>query len=197
MSSILSGRSAHSTSGTVAKSAWNAYISPHLKAQMSESELAAIEAAQKAAQKAKDAETSGQASLRKQLPPHLRGTMMQQSTLSQHANDTSDYAPSESDFNPSSISTATTAREMRDANKPRRVSFNAWDPAGMPHRNIKTLTASSIADNSIRAPSDAGEGQGSTADAGVPGRSNWVKSKDVSYLSLSTYLNFVLSSTRR
>ncbi|PTB37237.1 hypothetical protein M441DRAFT_148827, partial [Trichoderma asperellum CBS 433.97] len=124
------------------------------------------------------------------LPPHLRGIMMQQSTPSQHAN-ASDYAPSESDFNPSSISTATTAREMKDASKPRRISFNAWDPTGVPHRNVKSLTASSIVDNSSKAPSDAGEGQTSSANFGVSGRNNWVKSKDVSVFPfLCIYLLF-------
>lgn len=143
-------------------------------------------------EKPKEPETSSQVSLRKQLPPHLRGIMGQQSPPPQHGNDASDYAPSESDFNPSSISTATTAREMRDSSKPRRISFNAWDPAGMPHRNIKSLTASSIADSSIKAPSDAGEGQSSSANVGVSGKNNWVRSKDVSYLSLAMY--FVLYS---
>lgn len=148
-------------------------------------------------EKPKDADTSSQASLRKQLPPHLRGIMMQQSTPSQHAN-ASEYAPSESDFNPSSISTATTAREMKDASKPRRVSFNAWDPTGVPHRNVKSLTASSIADNSSKAPSDAGEGQTSSANFGVSGRNNWVKSKDVSICPfLCIYLLFHRNSMLR
>ncbi|KAM0520764.1 hypothetical protein ACHAPE_003165 [Trichoderma viride] len=105
------------------------------------------------------------------LPPHLRGLVAQQPTPSH--NDASEYAPSESDFNPSSISTATTVKEMRDSNKPRRVSFNAWDPAGIQHRNVKSFTASSVAGSSIRTSSDAGGGQ--TSIAGVPGRNNWAK----------------------
>ncbi|UKZ96171.1 uncharacterized protein TrAFT101_010971 [Trichoderma asperellum] len=173
ISSILSSRLAHSASGAVAKPGPK-YISPHLKVKMAKSETTFISPVEKP----KDADTSSQASLRKQLPPHLRGIMMQQSTPSQHAN-ASDYAPSESDFNPSSISTATTAREMKDASKPRRVSFNAWDPTGVPHRNVKSLTASSIVDSSSKAPSDAGEGQTSSANFGVSGRNNWVKSKDM------------------
>lgn len=176
MSSILSSRSAHSTSGMVAKPAPK-YISPHLRAKMAKSETTSIPSVEKP----KDAEASSQASLRKQLPPHLRGIMKQQSTPSQHANDTSDYAASESDFNPGSISTATTAREMMDASKPRRMSFNAWDPTGIQHRNVKSLTASSVADGSIKAPSDSGEEQGSSAYIGVSGKSKWVKSKDVRF----------------
>ncbi|KAL6898711.1 hypothetical protein GGI43DRAFT_408387 [Trichoderma evansii] len=173
ISSIPSSRPAHSTSGTAAKPAPK-YISPHLKVNMTKSQTTFISSVEKP----KDAETSSQASLRKQLPPHLRGTMMQQPAPCQHANDTSDYAASESDFHPSSISTATTAREMMDASKPRRISFNAWDPTGIQHRNVKSLTASSVASSSIKAPSDAGREQGSSPYAGVSGKGKWVKSKD-------------------
>ncbi|KAL7899015.1 Stc1 domain-containing protein [Trichoderma sp. SZMC 28014] len=106
------------------------------------------------------------------LPPHLRNLIAQQQTASR-GNDASEYAPSEADSHPSSMSTATTAREMRESNKPRRVSFNAWDPTGIQHRNIKSFTASSFAASSIRAPSDAGQGQGSSVE--VSGRNNWPK----------------------
>ncbi|UKZ69259.1 uncharacterized protein TrAtP1_010271 [Trichoderma atroviride] len=108
------------------------------------------------------------------LPPHLRGLIAQQPTPSHDGNDASEYAPSESGFTPSSVSTATTVREMRDSNKPRRVSFNAWDPTGLQHRNVKSFTASSTAGSSTRASSsDAGEGQ--SLNTGVPGRNNWAK----------------------
>lgn len=113
------------------------------------------------------------------LPPHLRGLIAQQPTPSHDGNDASEYAPSESGFTPSSISTATTVREMRDSNKPRRVSFNAWDPTGLQHRNVKSFTASSVAGSSTRASSsDAGEGQ--SLNTGVPGRNNWAKDASIS-----------------
>jgi hypothetical protein len=55
----------------------------------------------------------------------------------------SDAASSEFGENPSSISTATTAREARFEKKARRVSFNAWDPNGIQHRGFRSTTESS------------------------------------------------------
>ncbi|KAL7920424.1 hypothetical protein ACQKWADRAFT_298504 [Trichoderma austrokoningii] len=158
--SILNGHLTNSTSAAAAKPKQS--YPPHLKAQMTKAAMAFT-----SSEKPKNPEP-----LRNQLPPHLRDM------LPQHGMDGSDYAPSESDFNSGSISTATTAREMQESSKPRHVCFNAWDPAGRQHRNVKSFTASSIATSSIRAPSDAGEGQGSSSSAAVVGRNNWVKSKD-------------------
>ncbi|KAL6695597.1 Stc1 domain-containing protein [Trichoderma pleuroticola] len=82
--------------------------------------------------------TSSKSSFVQHLPPHLRPLVQQGLSL-----DASSDASSEYGGNPSSISTATTAREARFEKKARRVSFNAWDPNGNQFRGFKSNTDSS------------------------------------------------------
>jgi hypothetical protein len=191
VTSLLSSRSDHSVFGGAAETTSSYSLPPHLRGRIAGSASASTTSAEKS----KNAETSSQSSFLKQLPPHLRGIVMQQTTPHQHQNDLFDCATSsENGYNPSSVSTATTAREMKVATRPRRVSFNAWDPKGIPHRGTKTVTASSMLDNSVGAVSDAGEGQSSPIDPKGQGRSKWAGGKDVSLISLSTYLSVVSAS---
>ncbi|KAM0261024.1 hypothetical protein ACHAQJ_002463 [Trichoderma viride] len=170
VASLLSAPSEDSVFGGVAGTTSSYSLPPHLRGKIPGSASASMASAEKS----KNAETSSQSSLMRQLPPHLRGIMMQQSILAQHQNDPS--VSGETEYNPGSISTATTAREMKVATRPRRVSFNAWDPKGIPHRGIKSVTASSFADNSVGAVSDAGQ---SPTYPEVQGKGGWAKSKHV------------------
>ncbi|KAL7941048.1 Stc1 domain-containing protein [Trichoderma barbatum] len=110
---------------------------------------------------------SSRSSFVQNLPPHLRPLMQQALPLDAP----SDYTVnSELGDNPSSISTATTAREARLAAKPRRVSFNAWDPNGVPHRGFKSVT-----DSSAMETSDAGVEEDGPPNQAGQARGKWAK----------------------
>ncbi|KAL7955277.1 Stc1 domain-containing protein [Trichoderma compactum] len=113
--------------------------------------------------------TSDKSSFVQHLPPHLRPLV--QNGLSLDAS--SDYAAS-SEFgeNPSSVSTATTAREARFERKARRVSFNAWDPNGIQHRGFKS--ESSAMGSSAMGSSEADE-EDSSPNPPSQTRGKWPK----------------------
>ncbi|KAL7930124.1 Stc1 domain-containing protein [Trichoderma chlorosporum] len=121
---------------------------------------------------------SNRSSFVQNLPPHLRPLMQRGLPPG---------APSESaassDFgdNPGSISTATTAREARLGDRPRRVSFNAWDPNGIQHRGIKSATNSSAVGTS-----DAGGEENSSPclNQGSQAKGKWPKNVRMSQTEL-------------
>ncbi|UKZ78386.1 hypothetical protein TrVFT333_006123 [Trichoderma virens FT-333] len=98
-------------------------------------------------------QASNRLSFVQHLPPHLRPLMQQGHQLDAP----SDYTGnSEFGDHPSSISTATTTREARFGAKPRRVSFNAWDPSGIQHRAFKSATNSSATGTSLAGDEENG-----------------------------------------
>ncbi|KAM6480680.1 Stc1 domain-containing protein [Trichoderma sp. SZMC 28011] len=109
---------------------------------------------------------SNKSSFVQHLPPHLRPLVQQ--GLSMDA--PSDAASSEFGENPSSISTATTAREARFEKKARRVSFNAWDPNGIQHRGFRSTTESSAIGTS-----EADEEEDSLPNPPSQARGKWPK----------------------
>ncbi|KAH6603895.1 stc1 domain-containing [Trichoderma cornu-damae] len=120
---------------------------------------------------------------RRGLPPHLRGiTAIKPPPCDTYGDGDEDAASdcavmSDGSYEPSSISTATTAREeARAADKLRQVSFNAWDPKGMKHRGIRSVTASSVTGDSATAASNAGDEAQSSAKEQSKGK--WAKAKD-------------------
>lgn len=119
---------------------------------------------------------SNKSSFVQHLPPHLRSLVQQ--GLSMDA--PSDAASSEFGENPSSISTATTAREARFEKKARRVSFNAWDPNGIQHRGFRSTTESSAIGTS-----EADEEEDSLPNPPSQARGKWPKV--VRHFALTSY----------
>ncbi|KAK4077803.1 uncharacterized protein Triagg1_3497 [Trichoderma aggressivum f. europaeum] len=113
---------------------------------------------------------SNKSSFAQHLPPHLRPLVQQGLSLDA----SSDYAGnSEYGENPSSISTATTAREARFEKKARRVSFNAWDPSGIQHRGFKS--ESSAMGTSAMGTSEADEEEDGAPNPQGQARGKWPK----------------------
>ncbi|RFU74384.1 stc1 domain-containing [Trichoderma arundinaceum] len=175
MTALLSRRSGSSVSGGPSESgaALGRALPPHLRGDIAGSRSVSVTSATEESKN--ETASSGPSKLNK-LPPHLRGLMQPPPVV----DDASDCAVS-SDYyyDPSSVSTATTAREAKAA-KPRRVSFNAWDPKGIPYRGIKSVTASSAAGTSAGPVSDVGgEAQSPPKQPEGQSKGKWVRTKDI------------------
>lgn len=191
-SSLVGASSEYSTSEASSSRA----LPPHLRGSVGKLSMSLTPSTDQL----ENATASTWSSFVRQLPPHLR-PLVQQALSPDASSDFaigSDFGDGDDDKDSGSvfgsISTATTAREVKTKAKPRRVSFNAWDPKGRPHRGIKAATESSATASSAAAVSDAGGEEQNSPNPASQVRGGWWRSKDVGYVSLSTCPSCELSS---
>ncbi|KAL7908127.1 Stc1 domain-containing protein [Trichoderma velutinum] len=171
VASIIEGSAQHSTPSeySASEASSSRALPPHLRGSIGQERRSM-------ASSTDGRNASNKSSFVQHLPPHLRPLMQQGLSLGAP----SDYATnSEFGENPSSISTATTAREARIEAKTRRVSFNAWDPNGIQYRGFKSAT-----DSSAMGTSDADDEENSSPNPPSQARGKWAKTVRMSQTEL-------------